>query len=91
MIDDADMQGIMHAVRAAKADCLSSPDIVAKTYPNANPGIIVACGRAPFPSISGNPPVDKKRPYLDLRNTRADSAARELPPFAPTCFPAAVR
>lgn len=36
-------------------------------------GVAMLIGRVPFPSIQGNPPVDKTRPYLDLRRLQRDN------------------
>lgn len=33
----------------------------------------VSAGRVPWPAIAGNPPLDPKRPYLDLRRLNAES------------------
>ncbi len=36
-------------------------------------GVAMLIGRVAFPSIQGNPPLDKTRPYLDLRRLQADN------------------
>lgn len=61
-------------VRAGRNECLALSDAVTE-FLRENPevdqcevyGAAMCMGRAPFPSVDGNPPVDRKRPYLDLR------------------------
>lgn len=59
-------------VRDTGGDGLSTPDYIAKMRPDLEwtpqvVGVVTALGRSPFPSIQGPFPVDKDRPFLDLR------------------------
>ena len=48
---------------ALEAFCLSHRHL----EPSAVFGFAALLGRCPWPSIDGNPPVDRNRPYLNLR------------------------
>lgn len=59
MTDDV---GVQARARIYGAVCLETPDAVA-----GPPEVIALCGRTPWPSIRGNPPVFPKLPYYDVR------------------------
>lgn len=61
-------------VKRARNRCLDLGYVIEayiEKYPDANREevrrVALQAFRAPFPSISGNPPVDRDRPYNDLR------------------------
>lgn len=62
-------------------DCCCLPkSAVLTTWLSAHPHVDVAeagfvslaVGRVPFPSVEGNPPVDRTRPYYDVRGRIAN-------------------
>lgn len=49
------------------------------------PEVVAALGRSPFPSVNGNPPVYRARPFYDARRVEGAVTAAWLD--APSSFP----
>lgn len=61
-------------IKAVRGQCLEVAQVLEDFLaenPDVDPrearAIAMMAGRAPFPSISGNPPVYRDRPYYDAR------------------------
>lgn len=68
------VQSLHARLKEVKGRCLDSGDVLERWLrqnPTASPEEARACvlvaARCPFPSISGNPPVYRDRPYYDAR------------------------
>lgn len=71
--------GIMAVVRRTGGGCLDTPDAVALAYPNVPEDVrasaIVSGAKSPFPSVEGNPPLDRARPFWDGRRIERERIA----------------
>ena len=70
----AQIGGLATAVKRNRGACLDNSGIVARylaTNPDVDPrearALAVIYGKQPWPSINGNPPVYRNRPFYDAR------------------------
>ena len=76
-----ELRGLPSALKNVDCRCMDIADVLTAylaIHPDADPVearfVALCVGRVPFPSVEGNPPVYRDRPYYDARSKerRAD-------------------
>lgn len=66
MLEPTSPEGLANKLGAVAREtlgaCLATGDAC-----DADPGVVATLGRSPYPSVRGNPPIYRNRPFFDAR------------------------